>query len=50
MHYLVEHAPKPAAPGTAFIDKIHEDKYDPNAPMLLPVRLLLARHSQSTLI
>ncbi|OBZ79908.1 hypothetical protein A0H81_00720 [Grifola frondosa] len=33
--YLVEHAPKKVARGTAFIDKIHEDRYDPNAPLLL---------------
>ncbi|GBE78261.1 hypothetical protein SCP_0111440 [Sparassis crispa] len=33
--YLVNHAPKRVTPGTAFIDKIHEDKYDPNFPLLL---------------
>ncbi|KAI0762916.1 hypothetical protein C8Q74DRAFT_188390 [Fomes fomentarius] len=33
--YLNEHAPKKVVKGTAFIDKIHEDKYDPNAPLLL---------------
>ncbi|RPD63006.1 hypothetical protein L227DRAFT_599271 [Lentinus tigrinus ALCF2SS1-6] len=33
--YLVEHAPKKVAKGTAFIDKVHEDKVDPNAPLLL---------------
>lgn len=38
VEYLVAHAPKQAAKGTAFIDKIHEDKYDPNAPLLVPVR------------
>ena len=35
--YLVENAPKKVARGTAFIDKIHEDKNDPNAPLLLSV-------------
>ncbi|KAG9314523.1 hypothetical protein JVU11DRAFT_5320 [Chiua virens] len=33
--YLVKHAPKPVKPGSAFIVKIHEDKYDPNFPLLL---------------
>ncbi|KAI0724477.1 hypothetical protein C8T65DRAFT_626617 [Cerioporus squamosus] len=33
--YLVAHAPKKVTKGTAFIDKVHEDKLDPNAPMLL---------------
>jgi len=32
--YLLENAPKKVAPGTSFIDKIHEDKYDPNFPLL----------------
>ncbi|KAI0651780.1 hypothetical protein C8Q79DRAFT_57617 [Trametes meyenii] len=36
VHYLIEHAPnKGSAAGTAFIDKIHEDSIDPNAPLLL---------------
>ncbi|OSD03506.1 hypothetical protein PYCCODRAFT_1434403 [Trametes coccinea BRFM310] len=36
VRYLIEHAPKKdVAPGTAFIDKIHEDSIDPNAPLLL---------------
>ena len=39
--YLVEHAPKKVARGTAFIDKVHEDKFDPNAPLLLAVRIIL---------
>ncbi|KAH7924867.1 hypothetical protein BV22DRAFT_1065965 [Leucogyrophana mollusca] len=33
--YLVKHAPRPAAPGTPFIAKLHDDKYDPNFPLLL---------------
>ncbi|CCM00952.1 uncharacterized protein FIBRA_02999 [Fibroporia radiculosa] len=33
--YLVQNAPKKVAPGTAFIAKVHEDKYDPNFPLLL---------------
>ncbi|TBU35169.1 hypothetical protein BD309DRAFT_977667 [Dichomitus squalens] len=33
--YLVANAPKKVAKGTTFIDKIHEEKYDPNAPLLL---------------
>ncbi|KAI0757069.1 hypothetical protein C8Q80DRAFT_1215807 [Daedaleopsis nitida] len=33
--YLGEHASKKVAKGTAFIDKVHEEKYDPNLPMLL---------------
>lgn len=37
--YLVKHAPKPVKPGTSFIAKIHEDKYDPNFPLLLAVRI-----------
>ncbi|KAI0778110.1 hypothetical protein BD413DRAFT_99681 [Trametes elegans] len=36
VRYVIEHAPKQGvAPGTAFIDTIHEDKLDPNAPLLL---------------
>ncbi|KAI0361707.1 hypothetical protein OH77DRAFT_1417974 [Trametes cingulata] len=36
VHYLIEHAPKKGVtPGTAFIDTIHEEKLDPNAPLLL---------------
>lgn len=38
--YLNEHAQKKVVKSTAFIDKIHEDKYDPNAPLLLVVRLI----------
>jgi len=34
-HYFVQHASKKVAPGSAFIDKLHEEKYDPNLPMLL---------------
>ncbi|KAH9946687.1 hypothetical protein B0H21DRAFT_394597 [Amylocystis lapponica] len=34
-HYLVENAPKKVAAGTAFIEKLHENKYDPNFPLLL---------------
>ncbi|KAH0838456.1 hypothetical protein J3R83DRAFT_6767 [Lanmaoa asiatica] len=33
--YLVKHAPRPVKPGTSFIAKIHEEKYDPNFPTLL---------------
>ncbi|KAI1797809.1 hypothetical protein LXA43DRAFT_268290 [Ganoderma leucocontextum] len=33
--YLVDNAPKTVAKGTVFINTIHEDKYDPNAPLLL---------------
>jgi len=33
--YLVKNAPKKVTPGTAFIGKLHEDKYDPNFPLLL---------------
>ncbi|KIJ68253.1 hypothetical protein HYDPIDRAFT_124532 [Hydnomerulius pinastri MD-312] len=33
--YLVEHAHKRVTPGTSFIAKIHEDRYDPNFPLLL---------------
>ncbi|RDX55940.1 hypothetical protein OH76DRAFT_1414459 [Lentinus brumalis] len=33
--YLIAHAPKKVTKGTAFIDKVHEDKIDPNAPLLL---------------
>ncbi|KAI0936260.1 hypothetical protein AcV5_004443 [Taiwanofungus camphoratus] len=33
--YLVKNAPKKVTPGSAFIKKIHEDKYDPNFPLLL---------------
>ncbi len=36
--YLIAHAPKKVTKGTAFIDKVHEDKIDPNAPLLLAVR------------
>ncbi|OCH96480.1 hypothetical protein OBBRIDRAFT_829907 [Obba rivulosa] len=32
--YLLETAPKKVTPGTSFIDKIHEDRYDPNFPLL----------------
>ena len=39
--YLVDNAPKTVAKGTAFIDTIHEDKYDPNAPLLLSVGVVL---------
>ncbi|KAH9857842.1 hypothetical protein C2E23DRAFT_864881 [Lenzites betulinus] len=35
VHYLVAHAPKKAAPGTALIDTVHEDRFDPNLPLLL---------------
>ncbi|KAI8995559.1 hypothetical protein BD414DRAFT_245103 [Trametes punicea] len=36
VRYLVEHAPKQGvARGTHFIDKVHEDSLDPNAPLLL---------------
>ncbi|KAI0374241.1 hypothetical protein BV20DRAFT_961349 [Pilatotrama ljubarskyi] len=36
VHYLIEHAPKKGvAPGTAFIETIHEERLDPNAPLLL---------------
>ncbi|KZT06896.1 uncharacterized protein LAESUDRAFT_736746 [Laetiporus sulphureus 93-53] len=34
-HYLVKNAPKKVTVGTAFIAKLHEDKYDPNFPLLL---------------
>jgi len=33
--YLVKHAPKKVAPGTAVITTLHEDKFDPNFPLLL---------------
>ncbi|PCH33576.1 hypothetical protein WOLCODRAFT_160179 [Wolfiporia cocos MD-104 SS10] len=33
--YLVQNAPKKVTPGTGFIAKLHEDKYDPNFPLLL---------------
>ncbi|EMD41806.1 hypothetical protein CERSUDRAFT_110368 [Gelatoporia subvermispora B] len=33
--YLLENAPKKVASGTSFIDKIHDDKYDPNFPLLI---------------
>ncbi|KAI9572799.1 hypothetical protein HD554DRAFT_2014736 [Boletus coccyginus] len=35
--HLGNHAQKPVKPRTSFVAKIHEDKYDPNFPMLLPV-------------
>ncbi|KAL1952024.1 hypothetical protein VTO73DRAFT_1173 [Trametes versicolor] len=35
VHYLVEHAPKKVATGTAIIDTIHEDRLDPNLPIFL---------------
>lgn len=38
--YLVKHAPKPVKPGTSFIAKIHEDRYDPNFAKLLAVSAL----------
>jgi len=34
-HWLVKHASKKVTTGTTFITKIHEDKYDPNFPLLL---------------
>ncbi|EPT04259.1 hypothetical protein FOMPIDRAFT_1021944 [Fomitopsis schrenkii] len=34
-HWLVKNAPKKVAAGTSFIGKLHEDKYDPNFPLLL---------------
>ena len=44
--YLVETAPKKVAKGTAFIDKVHDDHYDPNSPLLLAVRALHLRHRE----
>lgn len=39
-HWLVKNAPKKVAAGTSFIGKLHEDKYDPNFPLLLVVSVL----------
>ena len=38
-HWLVQNAPKKVAAGTSFIGKLHEDKYDPNFPLLLVVSM-----------
>ena len=35
----MQNAPKKVAAGTPFIGKLHEDKYDPNFPLLLVVSM-----------
>lgn len=35
--WIVKHGQKKVIPGTQFIAKLHEDKYDPNFPLLLVV-------------
>ena len=37
--YLNDNAPKKVAKATAFTDKVHEEKIDPNAPFVLAVRI-----------
>lgn len=35
--YLVKHAPKEVAPGTSFVETVHDEAIDPNFPMLIAV-------------